>query len=547
MKTITTLSILLISIQIGFAQENKLWLSLGAGQANTSSDNKTNLIGNGYAIQGDAFIPFYRKGWDGTVKGGSFALGINVSGNYTAVKNLSPNDNDVASQYQIFGGNLTVASQAEAKMSGSFSGLLGLQGSISFGKFNLSPSVNTGYLHLNQKGYAQNATTTINGQTQQKELIRSEQQKTSGLILKPQLKVGYNIASNLTIFVGSAFSKGPEINHTTQYLVPQGGFNDRKTYEASQLAKGTWESRTTASRYNVTELNFGLTMALGKKKPVKSGTGLGAGSGAAAASYARMSNANSSPQSNIQDSAAVKNRISMNVTTPKQQSATIKNPLYESSGNSGENPLFEGKGASPLRVEKANADRKPDVSKDEPVITSEKPSKFSKKGYDYYKASSDLIAMDDVQNAPGQPIKGVIVKGGKNPGGKKISVVSNVNGEIFLNNLSKGNYTFQLAMPSQPSGKSISEQGVKRGETDASQARPGNPIGGIIVKGGKNPGGSFINLTVNDKGQVGFDVLEKGSYKLIIQTPETPNADAKKEKVVEKATSGLKDTLKTQV
>ncbi|MNR36473.1 hypothetical protein D3C85_1543950 [compost metagenome] len=78
-------------------------------------------------------------------------------------------------------------------------------------------------------------------------------------------------------------------------------------------------------------------------------------------------------------------------------------------------------------------------------------------------------------------------------------------------------------------------------------AKPGNPIGGIIVKGGKNPGGNYINLTINDKGQVSFEVLETNDYKLIIQTPEAPNTEAKKKKVVEKATSGLKDTLKTNV
>lgn len=149
----------------------------------------------------------------------------------------------------------------------------------------------------------------------------------------------------------------------------------------------------------------------------------------------------------------------------------------------------------------------------------------------------------NAMEAPGQPIKGVIVKGGKNPGGN-MRLISNSNGEILLENLQKGSYLFEL---NEPSGKSISGKGVRRTEANAMEA-PGNPIGGVIVKGGKNPGGSYINLTVNDKGQIGFEVLETGNYKLIIQTPDAPKAEnSNKNKVVEKATSGLKDTLKTNV
>lgn len=81
----------------------------------------------------------------------------------------------------------------------------------------------------------------------------------------------------------------------------------------------------------------------------------------------------------------------------------------------------------------------------------------------------------------------------------------------------------------------------------ASIAMPGNPIGGIIVKGGKNPGGGMTNLTVSNNGIIQFDVLEAGNYKFIIQTPEDPAQQKTKKNKVEKATSGLKDTLKTNV
>jgi len=67
------------------------------------------------------------------------------------------------------------------------------------------------------------------------------------------------------------------------------------------------------------------------------------------------------------------------------------------------------------------------------------------------------------------------------------------------------------------------------------RAANGNPIGGIIVKGGKNPGGSFLTLQTDEK-----DMLELRDLKLRTYTFKVTT------KVI-KATSGLKDTLKTQV
>lgn len=147
---------------------------------------------------------------------------------------------------------------------------------------------------------------------------------------------------------------------------------------------------------------------------------------------------------------------------------------------------------------------------------------------------------------PGSPIGGIVVKGGKNPGGNMLIVSSNDNGEFELNGLEKGEYQFVLSAPEAPQGKSINEKGVKR--VDASEmAKPGNPIGGIIVKGGKNPGGSMTNLTVDKNGNIRFEVLEAGNYKFMAETPDNTNQQKTKKKTVEKATSGLKDTLKTNV
>ena len=49
----------------------------------------------------------------------------------------------------------------------------------------------------------------------------------------------------------------------------------------------------------------------------------------------------------------------------------------------------------------------------------------------------------------------------------------------------------------------------------AAVAAPGNPIGGIIVKGGKNPGGQMLVLATTDsKGRFDIAFSEEGEYRI---------------------------------
>jgi len=64
-------------------------------------------------------------------------------------------------------------------------------------------------------------------------------------------------------------------------------------------------------------------------------------------------------------------------------------------------------------------------------------------------------------------------------------------------------------------GKGASLLGGALGSNFAS--RPGNPIGGIIVKGGKNPGGSFFTTTTNNNGEFEFPQLKAGNYTITVE------------------------------
>jgi len=99
----------------------------------------------------------------------------------------------------------------------------------------------------------------------------------------------------------------------------------------------------------------------------------------------------------------------------------------------------------------------------------------------------------------GGPIGGIIVKGGKNPGGN-LNVVTSDNGEVEFNNPTTGNYKFVITLPTN--------------NPNARQA--GAPIKGIIVKGGKNPGGQMFTLVTNANGEIVLNNLEAGNYKFVV-------------------------------
>ncbi|WP_431292989.1 hypothetical protein [Pedobacter sp. P26] len=66
-----------------------------------------------------------------------------------------------------------------------------------------------------------------------------------------------------------------------------------------------------------------------------------------------------------------------------------------------------------------------------------------------------------------------------------------------FNNTSMGSYKFTISVPS----------------TNPKSRVAGSPIGGIIVKGGKNPGGSLITLMTNENGEIELNDLPAGLYK----------------------------------
>ncbi|MFT3845931.1 MAG: carboxypeptidase-like regulatory domain-containing protein [Lacibacter sp.] len=61
-------------------------------------------------------------------------------------------------------------------------------------------------------------------------------------------------------------------------------------------------------------------------------------------------------------------------------------------------------------------------------------------------------------------------------------------------------------------GASLLGGALPGGSVISAALRPGNPIGGLNIKGGKNPGGNFRTVTTNELGEFEFPDLTKGDY-----------------------------------
>ena len=509
----------------------KFLINISGGYTQPLATTKNNLLTNGFNIQADAFVPFYKK----TLSGNNyFLLGLNAGALYAGIKNSEPNNEEVSNTYKMYAATSSVASASTGSSSSTFSGLLGAQAIFGMNKFYISPIVSTGYSGFTLQGFTQAATYTTNGQSKQKDLVQREKQNFNGMIFKPQIRMGYHLSPSISLFTNVAYVFGPKISSTTNIWVPQGGFNDNHFYEPQQLQNGSWQATNTSSKYKAVEINIGVSLSIGKSK----------GNGAASSSYAAS-------------------RLSMTPTTTKQTQGNNFGEKVAGGLQSGANTV--GQGASLLGETVGNI-----KTSESAIVAPTTDKSISEKGLKRTESPSVEKSIGNTTNtgsgatsaayaagkmvAPttdksisskgvkrtesamaiaGNPIGGVIVKGGKNPGGgNAINAVTNENGEVTFTISEAGDYTLQITNP-EISERSISEKGVDTSKptksnkrrrvevlksnktTPNAMAMPGNPIGGVIVKGGKNPGGgNAINAITNENGEASFTFSEAGEYTL---------------------------------
>ena len=483
MTALTPTFLLILANTIASAQEpapKSVTVSIGGGRNFSSTTLKQQaLTGDGVQAGADVFVPFLRKGWDGSVKGsGKFTLGILAGAYYQSAKNLSPDISGLHAKYKLPTGNLEIMNtQNGSSNSRAFAFSAGLQADLTFARTTISPSISGGYFTSTKEGFTQNTQVMVNGSARNVVLSASPKVKNQGLIMIPQLKIGYRVAGNLSVYAAGSLNAGPKSSSTQYDLIPSGGFNDKNTYEASQLASGklALDGGSKEAAYKTASIQAGFSWSFGKSKAAhKVGTTklAGGGSGAAAASYAATG------------------RVAKPADTPRSGKQT--------QGSSFGEKVNQG----------------------------------------LHAAGSALAQGASLTASPGNPIGGIIVKGGKNPGGNMMTVTTDNKGQFEFTIAEAGNYRFVLTAPvdTDPQGKSINEKGVKKSDNPiytgngqsgenpmhnptAIVASPGNPIGGIIVKGGKNPGGNMMTITTNNNGEANLNGLTAGTYRFTVTAP----------------------------
>ncbi|SDC58254.1 hypothetical protein [Niabella drilacis] len=591
MKTILLSLFLGVTVIIADAQQPVL-VSIGGGGHRTSTSMKDkNYLGNGYLVQGNVFIPFLSKG------NGRFELGLLTGGTYYTSQALAPDDKNLAATYKLYNGNLGITTTQKKGASGNgFTGVLGLQAHFKAGSFILSPSFNGGYTSFKEGGFAQYASIVkADGTTQSITLSDRPEERETGWGLIPELKISYPFTERFRVYVAAGLNTGGKIRSGLRILEPQGGFNDKHTYEPSQLSAGRLISRPAEAHYQTLMFGAGVSWAVGGKtrrlkgKVIKTGdngarqtqgsdfgekvnAGLQPGAGALAQGSRSGIGGMAKPGGAVSSSYAagrmnqtdstnkMPGRLSMTPTTARQTQGMTFGEKTDT-----ENRAITNTG---YKCDYCGEVFETDDKMLDHQATCKKAHAAAGVGRTYTGGRKNEASGQNAMATPGTPIGGIVVKGGKNPGLQDMIAVSDENGAVTFAITEPGEYILQLSVPDAP-GKSISEPGVKgpankgkrKGRTytggrknevsdQNAMAAPGTPIGGIVVKGGKNPGGNFTGLTVSENGTLQFEVLEAGSYQFIIQTPGTGaqnKGKQKKEKVNERPSSGLKDTLKTNV
>lgn len=430
-------------------------LSLGGGWNSPSSKGKAaaRLI-NSYALSGNVYVPLFAKESYGGLAGETshfFTLGLNAGGEYfTGSKDY---DLSTLPSYQVTGQNGTqsIALSNNQNKQRGFRAEAGVQANFSFGQLTLSPTVNAGYLSLQQEALAVTQSGSVNGNSYSKEIYRQEAMKTTGLALVPKLRIAY-FPGKVGFYATVDYTSGPTVSTQATQFKPQGSANADGFYSQDQLAMGSMQRVSQSTKYNGFGFHAGVSIPLGR----------------------------SISEKGVKRTAA---------------SASDKLPPRTYTGG----------------------------RKNEPAA---------------------LVA--------GQPIGGIVVKGGKNPGGNMLQTKTNDSGQFEFTVNEAGNYKFAISEPDEPQGKSINEKGIKRNEELAARQTQGNtfgekvnqglaktsgsPIGGIVVKGGKNPGGSLMTITGNEKGEFEFENLSPGNYRFTIYAPENPQGKS----ISEKGVSGTK-------
>ena len=519
-------------------------LSFNGGTTLPGSNlENSDILGNGWNVNGNLYVPFwYRK------TAGLFhtSIGMNVGFSYFQLKNLS--QEGVTSGYNTLGQAALPLLEREndAATRAGYLGEGGLQANLSFGKITFSPILNIGYLAVQGSESKISQETTLGDQNYTFDLFSQKKEALKSVVLIPKLRISY-FPGRIGLFAEANYTSGGEIKNTTSTFKPNGNPVRENYYDLKQMLAGQNETTETIHKFRAFGLNAGISIPLGGE-PAKANINTSRSNIKQQISTGDKGGNTDNPgepaKANINTSRSnIKNQISVNTndsaldSIAKAQRVEVQDDFNTTRNNR--------EGAQISMVSSGNSTggiivkgRKKSGGQLITIVTDEQGSfelKNLEKGvYEFSLTNPSKAEAQDFNTTRSNRDNRLVT----NPQTGDTTTESNSSQSIgqaqdfntTRNNRERG----QLVTNPQTgdtTAESNSSQAIGQAQdfntTRSNRERgqlvtkPGTPIGGIIVKGGKNPGGQMKNFVVDDQGNIRFEVLEAGNYKFIIQTPET--------------------------
>ena len=523
-------------------------LSFNGGTTLPGSNlENSDILGNGWNVNGNLYVPFwYRK------TAGLFhtSIGMNVGFSYFQLKNVS--QEGVTSGYNTLGQAALPLLEREndAATRAGYLGEGGLQANLSFGKITFSPILNIGYLAFQGSESKISQETTLGDQNYTFDLFSQKKEALKSVVLIPKLRISY-FPGRIGLFAEANYTSGGEIKNTTSTFKPNGNPVRENYYDLKQMLAGQNETTETIHKFRAFGLNAGISIPLGGepakanintsrsniKQQISTGDNGGItdnpGEPAKANINTSRSNIKNQISANTNDSAldsiAKAQRVEVqddfNTTRNNREGAQIS---MVSSGNSTGGIIVKGRKKSggqliTIVTDEQGSFELKNLEKGVYEFSLTNPSKAEAQDFNTTRSNRDnrLVTNPQTGDTTTESNSSQAVGQAQDFNTTR----SNKDRGKLVTNPHTGDTTAE-SNSSQAIGQA-QDFNTTRNNRERGQlvTKPGTPIGGIIVKGGKNPGGQMKNFVVDDQGNIRFEVLEAGNYKFIIQTPETTDGN----------------------
>ena len=523
-------------------------LSFNGGTTLPGSNlENSDILGNGWNVNGNLYVPFwYRK------TAGLFhtSIGMNVGFSYFQLKNLS--QEGVTSGYNTLGQAALPLLEREndAATRAGYLGEGGLQANLSFGKITFSPILNIGYLAVKGSESKISQETTLGDQNYTFDLFSQKKEALKSVVLIPKLRISY-FPGRIGLFAEANYTSGGEIKNTTSTFKPNGNPVRENYYDLKQMLAGQNETTETIHKFSTIGLNAGITISLGGE-PAKANINTSRSNIKQQISTddkgGNTDNPGEPAKANINTSRSnIKNQISVNTndsaldSIAKAQRVEVQDDFNTtrnnregaqismvSSGNSTGGIIVKGRKKSggqliTIVTDEQGSFELKNLEKGVYEFSLTNPSKAEAQDFNTTRSNRDnrLVTNPQTGDATAESNSSQAIGQAQDFNTTR----NNKERGQLVTNPQTGDTTAE-SNSSQSIGQA-QDFNTTRNNKERGQlvTKPGTPIGGIVVKGGKNPGGQMKNFVVDDQGNIRFEVLEAGNYKFIIQTPETTDGN----------------------